>query len=158
METEPTQIVTTGDGSGYVKDLVWSGWGQATARGTGLLEIDNCNPNCAQGTYHISGYRDAHGPHALRQREPGLRGYDGHRPGFPQSDREPHNRPRALTGGRPGSTWQTTVLVDDGAEANSGSLTIPQGARRRGGFLDGLSRAGRWGQEVDRGNPGFGIS
>ena len=51
MKTEPTQIVTTADGSGYVKNLTWSGWGSATATGTGTLEIDNCNPNCAQGTF-----------------------------------------------------------------------------------------------------------
>jgi serine/threonine protein kinase len=51
MATEPAQIVTTGDGSGYLKNLTWSGWGQPTAQGTGMLEVDNCTPNCAQGTY-----------------------------------------------------------------------------------------------------------
>ena len=51
MKTEPAQIVTTGDGSGFVKDLAWSGWGTVTAQGTGLLEIDNCTPNCAQGAF-----------------------------------------------------------------------------------------------------------
>jgi hypothetical protein len=51
MRTEPAQIVTTGDGSEFLKDLTWSGWGQPTAQGTGLLEVDNCTPNCAQGTY-----------------------------------------------------------------------------------------------------------
>jgi serine/threonine-protein kinase len=55
MKSEPTQIVTSGDGSGFVKNLVWSGWGQPTATGTGLEEVDNCNPNCAQGTY--TGYQ-----------------------------------------------------------------------------------------------------
>jgi len=51
MKTEPTQIFTTGDGSGYLKNLTWSGWGQPTAQGTGVLEVDNCTPNCAQGTF-----------------------------------------------------------------------------------------------------------
>jgi hypothetical protein len=51
MKTEPAQIVTTGDGSGYLKSLTWSGWGTATAQGTGTLEVDNCTPNCAQGTF-----------------------------------------------------------------------------------------------------------
>jgi len=51
MKTEPTQIVTTGDSSGYVKNLTWSGWGSASARGTGILELNNCNPNCARGTF-----------------------------------------------------------------------------------------------------------
>jgi serine/threonine-protein kinase len=51
MKSEPTQIVNSGDGSGYLKGLTWSSWGQPTAQGTGTLEIDNCNPNCAQGTF-----------------------------------------------------------------------------------------------------------
>ena len=51
MKTEPTQIVTTGDGSGYVKNLTWSGWGNAQAVGVGVLEVDDCIPNCAQGTF-----------------------------------------------------------------------------------------------------------
>lgn len=51
MKVQPTQIVTSADGSGYVKDITWSDWGNATATGTGTLEVDNCTPNCAQGTY-----------------------------------------------------------------------------------------------------------
>lgn len=37
--------------SAYVKNLTWSGWGTATATGTGTLELDDCNPSCAQGTF-----------------------------------------------------------------------------------------------------------
>ncbi len=44
-------IITSADGSGLVQKLIWSGWGSATAQGFGLLEIDNCNPDCAQGPY-----------------------------------------------------------------------------------------------------------
>jgi len=51
MKTEPAKIITSADGSGLVQNLTWSGWGSATALGTGTLEIDDCNPNCAQGTY-----------------------------------------------------------------------------------------------------------
>jgi hypothetical protein len=51
MTSEPTQIVTTADGSIYVKDISWSGWGTTTATGTGTLEVNNCNPSCATGTY-----------------------------------------------------------------------------------------------------------
>jgi hypothetical protein len=51
MKTEPSQIVNSGDGSTYVKDITWSGWADATAAGTGTLELDNCNPDCADGTY-----------------------------------------------------------------------------------------------------------
>jgi hypothetical protein len=51
MKTEPARVITSADGSGYVTDLTWSGWGTATAQGAGTLEADSCTPNCAQGTY-----------------------------------------------------------------------------------------------------------
>jgi eukaryotic-like serine/threonine-protein kinase len=50
MEITPKQITDSGDGSGYVTDLIWSNWGASQATATGTQEIDNCNPNCAQGT------------------------------------------------------------------------------------------------------------
>jgi hypothetical protein len=51
MEVKPKQIVTSGDGSGYVAGITWSGWGSARATGAGTLKVNNCDPNCAQGTY-----------------------------------------------------------------------------------------------------------
>jgi len=51
MKTEPTQIVISADGSAALTNLSWSGWASPTATGTGTLELDNCNPNCAQGTF-----------------------------------------------------------------------------------------------------------
>lgn len=51
MEIRPGQITVSADGSGYVKSLAWSGWGNPQATATGTLEVDNCTPNCAQGTY-----------------------------------------------------------------------------------------------------------
>jgi hypothetical protein len=51
MEVRPKQITTSGDGSGYVKDLVWSDWGSPHATATGVMELNDCQPNCAQGTY-----------------------------------------------------------------------------------------------------------
>ena len=51
MEITPKTITTSGDGSGYVTNLVWSGWGNSQATATGTLKIDNCVPNCAQGKY-----------------------------------------------------------------------------------------------------------
>jgi serine/threonine protein kinase len=51
MKTEPVQIVTSADGSGYVDGITWTSWGQATATGTGTLQVDNCTPSCATGTY-----------------------------------------------------------------------------------------------------------
>jgi hypothetical protein len=49
LQTEPAEITISVDGSGYIKGLTWSGWGTATATGAGILELDNCKPNCAQG-------------------------------------------------------------------------------------------------------------
>jgi hypothetical protein len=51
MEATPSEISTAADGSGFVKNLLWSNWGNTRATATGMLEIDNCTPNCAQGTY-----------------------------------------------------------------------------------------------------------
>jgi Protein kinase domain len=51
MEVRPDQITDSGDGSGYVKDLVWTNWGGSQATATGTEEVDNCNPSCAQGTF-----------------------------------------------------------------------------------------------------------
>jgi hypothetical protein len=51
MRTEPSQILTSGDGSAYVRGITWSAWGSPTATASGTMEIDNCTPNCAQGTF-----------------------------------------------------------------------------------------------------------
>jgi hypothetical protein len=39
------------DGSGYFTRLRWSTWNASTAAATGVLYVDNCEPNCAQGTW-----------------------------------------------------------------------------------------------------------
>jgi hypothetical protein len=51
MEIRPKEITTSGDGSGYVTNLVWSGWGSPHATATGVMKLNNCEPNCAQGKY-----------------------------------------------------------------------------------------------------------
>jgi hypothetical protein len=51
MEVEPNQITDSGDGSGYIKNLTWTGWGTSYATATGTQMVNDCNPNCAQGTY-----------------------------------------------------------------------------------------------------------
>jgi hypothetical protein len=54
MKTEPKSIVNSGDGSVFVAGITWANWGAAIATGSGTLKVDNCNPNCAQGT--LTGY------------------------------------------------------------------------------------------------------
>jgi len=39
------------DGSGYFTRLRWSTWNASTATATGRLYVDNCEPNCAAGTW-----------------------------------------------------------------------------------------------------------
>ena len=51
MEAKPTKITVSGDGSGYVDGLSWTDWGTPRATATGSLHVDDCNPNCAQGTF-----------------------------------------------------------------------------------------------------------
>jgi hypothetical protein len=51
MEVKPKEILVSGDGSGYVDGLTWSNWGGSQATATGTLKLNNCDPNCAQGTY-----------------------------------------------------------------------------------------------------------
>jgi hypothetical protein len=51
MQTEPTDMSSTADGSRTVSGISWSGWGSATATGTGTMGVDNCDPTCANGTY-----------------------------------------------------------------------------------------------------------
>jgi hypothetical protein len=51
MEVKPKEITVSGDGSGYVDSLSWAGWGTPRAIATGTLRVDDCVPNCAQGTY-----------------------------------------------------------------------------------------------------------
>ncbi len=49
LRTQPPEIIVSGDGSAYIKDLSWTGWGSEGATGSGTLELDNCEPNCAAG-------------------------------------------------------------------------------------------------------------
>lgn len=48
----PSEIILTCADAGIgVKNLTWSGWGHATATASGNAWQNNCNPDCAQGTY-----------------------------------------------------------------------------------------------------------
>jgi hypothetical protein len=66
LKTEPSQIILSGDGTAFVTNLLWTGWGSNGATGSGTLKLDNCNPNCARGSLtdyqatvvlsHLTGY------------------------------------------------------------------------------------------------------
>lgn len=55
LKTEPSQILLSGDGTAFVTGLLWTGWGSNGATGSGTLKLDDCNPNCAQGS--LTGYQ-----------------------------------------------------------------------------------------------------
>ena len=50
---QPATIYMSADGSLWAKDLTWTGWGTPTAVGHGTAEANNCQPDCAQGTFSV---------------------------------------------------------------------------------------------------------
>jgi hypothetical protein len=60
----PAQVIYTGDGSGVLGGfsgkgplprfgrLNWSLWNHRRAAGSGAVWLDDCTPNCADGTFH----------------------------------------------------------------------------------------------------------
>jgi hypothetical protein len=47
-------VVACGDGSEYLSGLRWSSWTRGEATASGRVSINNCTPNCAQGTFSHS--------------------------------------------------------------------------------------------------------
>jgi hypothetical protein len=53
---EPKRIVLAcGDANAYVGKVKWSEWGGEKAKGEGWLYLNDCKPNCADGTFHSYG-------------------------------------------------------------------------------------------------------
>jgi hypothetical protein len=48
--TDPSSIGFSADGGNIVTRITWSSWTAAGARGRGTSYLNNCVPNCAQGT------------------------------------------------------------------------------------------------------------
>jgi hypothetical protein len=46
----PSEIVFAADGNWEVTGLRWHGWGTGVARSDGTSHVNDCIPNCAQGT------------------------------------------------------------------------------------------------------------
>lgn len=64
LQVEPAAITYTGDGTGFLggadarekgSGIEWTQWTASAALGTGFDQLDDCNPDCADGTY--TGYR-----------------------------------------------------------------------------------------------------
>ncbi len=47
---EPSTIGTAADGNGEITGITWSSWTASNAEGSGSIDLNNCAPNCAQGT------------------------------------------------------------------------------------------------------------
>lgn len=63
----PTSIVLSADGGNVPYDLRWSQWNDHAAVGKGLVGVESCHPNCAQGAttpvpvrITLSGVRHGH--------------------------------------------------------------------------------------------------
>jgi hypothetical protein len=48
----PAGCQLSGDGTTALWDMTWSTWTASEAAGTGTEKIDDCDPDCAQGTLH----------------------------------------------------------------------------------------------------------
>lgn len=49
---KPKVLQVAGEGSFYVGKVHWSFWGSRVARGRGIGAQDDCEPDCATGTFH----------------------------------------------------------------------------------------------------------
>ena len=47
---EPSTIDLSADGNGDLNGLTWSSWTAYSADGSGSFNVNNCQPNCAEGT------------------------------------------------------------------------------------------------------------
>jgi hypothetical protein len=47
-----TIMLTCGDGGMYVNKISWSRWGSKGAQGIGTYNVNDCDPDCADGTFH----------------------------------------------------------------------------------------------------------
>jgi hypothetical protein len=47
----PKRVLYTGDGTGFLTDLIWSTWTYTVAVGSGIDWIDNCRPDCARAPH-----------------------------------------------------------------------------------------------------------
>jgi hypothetical protein len=51
LQVKPKEMQLSGDGSVFVRNIVWHYWGSARAIGNGMAKVDNCIPSCANGSY-----------------------------------------------------------------------------------------------------------
>lgn len=49
---KPRTLAISGIGTFLITDMKWKSWGHSAARGTGIGAKDDCEPDCATGTYH----------------------------------------------------------------------------------------------------------
>ena len=45
-------LQVSGDSTYFMRHMSWSRWGRDIARGHGKAAVDDCDPNCAEGTFH----------------------------------------------------------------------------------------------------------
>ncbi len=48
---EPKEFEFSADGSEFARISSWSSWTSTEATASATMELNNCNPNCAQGTF-----------------------------------------------------------------------------------------------------------
>ena len=61
-------VLACADANYWIDGLRWRGWGSATARASGRIHFNDCNPNCAAGHFYTLA-----GAAVLTQIRPGSR-------------------------------------------------------------------------------------
>lgn len=54
FQPEPTNLQLSGDGSLYIHNITWSGWGTPSATGQGVATLNLCQPNCASSSQYAN--------------------------------------------------------------------------------------------------------
>jgi hypothetical protein len=54
MQKPEVITLTCADGGIYVDKIEWSLWDSKGAQGTGIYHVNDCDPDCADGTFHSS--------------------------------------------------------------------------------------------------------
>jgi hypothetical protein len=104
-QVRPSTFILSCDGSAAFTGLHWSTWNASMAAATGVQQVDNCEPNCAHGTWS---HRTVD---LIFWRSLPVKGHPGDR-GFTQMT---VLYPGASTPGHPASTGNTYTQFPPGA-------------------------------------------
>jgi hypothetical protein len=103
-----TGCALSGDSTAFLHKMTWRTWSATKAVGTGVYELDGCNPNCAAGPiYHVPAVVTF--SHPVKACVSGKTRWFWSRASF----RFPRGLPKALRGGNaPKNPWTFSSVID----------------------------------------------